>query len=86
MQALASDVKGAADERTSYGAAFVESAGYFLPPGSPLAVDPVVLDGTCDTINAIYGSSLGRDDALKIGEHIVRLERDFNQKAAGAAA
>ncbi|MCL4369734.1 MAG: hypothetical protein M1380_02340 [Chloroflexi bacterium] len=84
-RALTLEVEGTADERAAYAAAFVESAGYFVPAGSPLPADPRLLDPLCGTINGILGTSLEGEDAFKIGQHIVSIEREFNQKAMAAA-
>ncbi|MCJ7806710.1 MAG: aldehyde ferredoxin oxidoreductase C-terminal domain-containing protein, partial [Clostridia bacterium] len=61
--------------------AFIDAAGYCLFIAFPILDIPTGFDGVVETVNAMLGTSYTSADVTKIGDEILRLERDFNLRA-----
>ncbi|MGM0689377.1 MAG: aldehyde ferredoxin oxidoreductase family protein [Bacillota bacterium] len=61
--------------------AFIDAAGYCLFIAFPILDIPSGFDGVIETVNGMLGTSYTSDDVTRIGDEILRLERDFNMRA-----
>lgn len=61
--------------------AFIDAAGYCLFIAFPILDIPSGFDGVVETVNGMLGTSYTSDDVTRIGDEILRLERDFNMRA-----
>lgn len=61
--------------------AFIDAAGYCLFIAFPILDIPTGFDGVVETVNAMLGTSYTGTDVTRIGDEILRLERDFNLRA-----
>ncbi|MBU5637674.1 aldehyde ferredoxin oxidoreductase [Geomonas sp. Red69] len=61
--------------------AAVDSTGMCIFVAFPALDIPECLPALIDMINARFGIALTGDDVTNLGKHILKLERDFNQKA-----
>jgi len=61
--------------------ALIDTLGLCLFVAFPVMDMPDAFTAVVDMVNAKYGLSLTADDALAIGKNVLKLEREFNQKA-----
>ncbi len=61
--------------------AAVDSTGMCIFVAFPALDDPKCLPALIDMINARFGSNLTGDDVTNLGKHVLKIEREFNQKA-----
>lgn len=66
--------------------AAVDSTGMCIFVAFPALDDPKCLPALIDMINARFGISLTGDDVTNLGKHILKIERDFNQRAGLTSA
>jgi len=66
--------------------AAVDSTGMCIFVAFPALDDPACLPALIDMINARFGISLTGDDVTNLGKNILKIERDFNQKAGLTSA
>lgn len=66
--------------------AAIDTAGLCLFVAFPVLDNPEALDAIVDMINAKYGLSLKGDDVTKLGQRVLKMERDFNRKAGFTTA
>ncbi|MBW6464536.1 MAG: aldehyde ferredoxin oxidoreductase C-terminal domain-containing protein, partial [Firmicutes bacterium] len=58
-----------------------DAAGYCLFIAFPILDIPSGFEGAIETVNGMLGTSYTSDDVNRIGDEILRLERDFNMRA-----
>ncbi len=61
--------------------AALDSTGYCLFIAFAILDQPETFQAMVDSINAMYGLSLTGDDVVALGKKILKLEREFNEKA-----
>ncbi len=61
--------------------AFIDACGYCLFIAFPILDIPSGYEGVIETVNGMLGTDYNADDVLRIGNEILRLERDFNMRA-----
>ena len=61
--------------------AFLDSAGYCIFIAFPILDIPSGFEGVVETTNGMLGTKYTAEDVGKIGDQILRLERDFNLRA-----
>ncbi len=61
--------------------AFIDASGYCLFIAFPILDITTGFEGVIETVNAMLGTTYSADDVTKIGDEILRLERDFNCRA-----
>lgn len=61
--------------------AFIDAAGYCLFIAFPILDIPSGFEGVIETVNGMLGTKYTADDVTRIGDEILRLERDFNMRA-----
>ncbi len=61
--------------------AFLDMAGYCIFIAFPILDIESGFEGVIETVNGMLGTSYKADDVTRIGNEILRLERDFNLKA-----
>lgn len=66
--------------------AAVDSTGMCIFVAFPALDDPKCLPALIDMINARFGINLTGDDVTNLGKHILKIERDFNQRAGLTSA
>ncbi len=66
--------------------AAVDSTGMCIFVAFPALDDPKCLPALIDMINARFGSNLTGDDVTNLGKYVLKLEREFNQKAGFTSA
>jgi len=60
---------------------FIDMAGYCLFIAFPILDIPSGFDGMIETVNGMLGTSYTGKDVNRIGDEMLRLERDFNLRA-----
>ncbi len=66
--------------------AAVDSTGMCIFVAFPALDDPKCLPALIDMINARFGCELTGDDVTQLGKNILKIEREFNQKAGLGSA
>jgi hypothetical protein len=66
--------------------AAIDSTGMCLFVAFPVLDDPEAMPAMIDVINARFGCELNFDSVMELGSHILKMEREFNQKAGLTAA
>jgi aldehyde:ferredoxin oxidoreductase len=66
--------------------AAIDSTGLCLFVAFPVLENPAAFDAIYQMINALYGLNLTGDDITKMGQEILRTERDFNARAGFTSA
>lgn len=61
--------------------AFVDSTGYCLFIAFAILDSPSGFEGMVNSVNAMLGTDWTRDDVVKIGQQIIKIEREFNERA-----
>ncbi len=61
--------------------AFLDAAGYCIFIAFPILDIPSGFEGVIDTANGMLGTDYTADDVGRIGDEILRIEREFNLKA-----
>ncbi len=61
--------------------AFIDAAGYCLFIAFPILDIPSGFEGVIETVNGMLGTKYTSDDVTRIGDEILRIERDFNMRA-----
>ena len=61
--------------------AFLDAAGYCIFIAFPILDIESGFEGVIETVNGMLGTSYGADDVTRIGNEILRIERDFNHRA-----
>ncbi len=61
--------------------AFIDAAGYCLFIAFPILDIPSGFEGVIETVNGMLGTKYTSDDVTRIGDEILRIERDFNLRA-----
>jgi len=61
--------------------AFIDAAGYCLFIAFPILDIPSGFEGVIETVNGMLGTEYTSDDVTRIGNEILRIERDFNLRA-----
>ncbi|MDW7738824.1 MAG: aldehyde ferredoxin oxidoreductase C-terminal domain-containing protein [Bacillota bacterium] len=61
--------------------AFIDSCGYCLFIAFPILDIPSGFDGVVETVNGMLGTKYTGDDVTRIGDEILRIEKDFNVRA-----
>jgi len=61
--------------------AFIDAAGYCLFIAFPILDIPSGFEGVIETVNGMLGTKYTADDVTRIGNEILRIERDFNMRA-----
>ena len=61
--------------------AFLDAAGYCIFIAFPILDIPSGYEGAIEAVNGMLGTKYTGDDVLRIGNEILRLERDFNMRA-----
>ncbi len=61
--------------------AFIDATGYCLFIAFPILDIPTGFEGVIETVNGMLGTSYTGDDVTRIGDEILRMERDFNMRA-----
>jgi aldehyde:ferredoxin oxidoreductase len=61
--------------------AFLDAAGYCIFIAFPILDIPSGYEGAIEAVNGMLGTKYTGDDVLRIGNEILRIERDFNLRA-----
>ena len=61
--------------------AFIDAAGYCLFITFPILDIASGFEGVIETVNGLLGTKYTSDDVTRIGDEILRIERDFNNRA-----
>ncbi len=62
-------------------AAFVDSSGYCLFITFAILDDSSGMEGMVETVNGMLGTDYSTDDIVEVGKEILKVEREFNEKA-----
>jgi len=61
--------------------AFLDAAGYCIFIAFPILDIESGFEGVIETVNGMLGTKYDSDDVIRIGNEVLRLERDFNARA-----
>lgn len=66
--------------------AFIDSTGYCLFIAFPIIDFPTGFEGVVQSCNAVLGTKWNMDDVGRIGQEIMKVEKEFNRRAGFGAA